>query len=133
MCLVIVTKERGGSQYWKLQQIYLEVGCSKISRDESDLLVEGQKDFFVCFPWHLRTQLAEEMGKRLEAKVIKSHCKHVQKSKGIDSEFGKVSILLIFSDITWEKENLISIFLLIIDFYNEYRNIFFSTLNRVVL
>lgn len=72
--------------------------------------------FFFCFPWHLRTQLAEEIGKRVEANVIKSPYKHLQKSKGKDLQFGKVSTLVIFSDITWEKENVIPIFLLITDF-----------------
>lgn len=71
---------------------------------------------FFCFPWHLRNQLAEEIGKRVEANVIKSPYKHLYKSKGKDLGFGKVSTLVIFSDITWEKENLIQIFLLITGF-----------------
>lgn len=113
--MITVTKEGGESQYWKLQQICLEVGSSEITRDESDLLVEGQKQFF-CFPWHLRSQLAEEIGKRVEANVIKSPYKHLQKSKGKDLLFVKVSTFVIFSDITCEKENLIPIFLFITDF-----------------
>lgn len=113
--MITVTKEGVESQYWKLQQICLEVAYSQITREESDLMVEGQKQDF-CFHWHLRTQLAEEIGKKVEAYVIKTHYRHLQKSTGKDLQFGKVSTLVIFSDITCKRNNLIPIFLLIADF-----------------
>lgn len=86
----------------------LQVGYSEITRDERHPL-ERQKHIF-CFPWHLRTQIAEEIGKRAEGNVIKSPYKCLQKSKGKDLRFGKVSTLVIFSDITLKKKNLIPVF-----------------------
>lgn len=67
--------------------------------------MERQKQIFF-FPWHLRTQIAEEIGKRAEGNVIKSPYKCLQKSKGKDLRIGKVSTLVIFSDITLEKKRI---------------------------
>lgn len=103
MCVIRVTKEGGESQDWKL----CPLPSSWLLWDNKGWksFAGGEAERFFCFLWHLRTEIAEEIGKRAEANVIKSPYKHLQKSKGKDLRFGKVSALVIFSDITLKKEN----------------------------